>query len=811
VVFFAAVRNVVKDIRVACRALLARPALSFVALLTLSFGIGANTSIFSVVKAVLLNSLPYEAPHELVVLKEQKPEAVGGGADFVSPPTFLDWKSRLTTLAALAAYRPVRYGFKTDAEPVDLASLRATPELFHVLGSEAALGRTFTDEEAIPGRDKVVLLSHGLWTRHFGSDPGVLGREIQLDGVTFRVVGVMGELFQFPPGNEIQLWTPLSFDPNDAHGRSRRARALSVVGRLSPGATLETAREELSVIAASIGSEFPDTNAGWGAELESVHEQLVASARPALLLLLSTVGFLLLIVCANVASLMLARLTTRRREIALRAALGASRRTLVRQVLTESLVLSGTGGALGLLVAFVGVRIARTLPVANVPRLDQMGVDLGVLAFTALVSISVALAFGLLPALHASRPDLRESLNENNRGGSIRTRRVLGYIVAFEVAVALVLLVGAGLTIRSFREMMRVDPGFRPDSLIAAQIYLPQSKYPSNGSRLGFFRAALERIRALPGVSDAGAGSSLPMHPVGIDFALPFSVEGRNPPASGEEPRADVRAATEGYFETMKIPLVRGRFLDERDREDAPHSLLVNETLARRYFTEEDPLGKVVVNPHGKGEIVGVVGDVHHYGLDAEPRPELYLPFSQNVFSGMSIVVRTTMPPEQFAPELRQAIWDVDSEQAIHDLSTMDEALARWVFLPRLSSTLLAGFALAALLLAAVGIYGVIAYSVAERTTELGLRMALGAAGGNLVSLVVKNSMSFVALGMAAGLVLVVPFARLLSGQLFGVGALDPVVYFLVALVLGGTALAASYLPARRASLVDPIEALRAE
>lgn len=800
--------NLWKELRFAFRSLARQPVLSLVALLTLVLGIGANTAIFSVVKGVLLNSLPYHEPERLVVLSERKPE---GGIDFVSPPTYLDWREQAKTMEAIAAYRPVQYGFRAEAEPLDLAAIRAVPELFPLLGAEAALGRTFTADEGQPGSDKVVLLSHGFWQRQFGSDPRVLGRRIVLDSETYAVVGVMAEGFAFPPGNEIHLWTPLSFDPNDAHGRSRRARALSVVGRLAPGVTLSEASQEMSGLASRLSSEYPDSNKGWGAEVQSVHEQLVQSARPALLLLLATVAFLLLIVCANVASLMLARLTTRRREIALRAALGASRAQLVRQVLAESLLLAGGGALLGVLVAFFGVRFARGLSVVKVPRLDQIGIDFGVLLFTAAVSLFVAVGFGLLPALHASRPELRASLSENARGGSVRTRRILGFIVAFEVAVALVLLVGAGLTIRSFQEMMRVDPGFRADSVLAAQVYLPQAKYPDSESRLRFFQAVLERVRALPGVQSAGASSSLPMNPVGIDFALPFSVEGRNPPASGEEPRADIRSTTDRYFETMKIPLVKGRLLEERDRKDAPRVVVINATLAKRYFSGEDPIGKILVNPHGKGEIVGVVGDVHHYGLDAQPRPELFMPLSQNVFPGMSIVVRTTSDPERFAGDLRQAIWDVDRDQAIYDMSTLEGAIARWVFLPRLSVTLLAAFAVAALLLAAVGIYGVIAYSVSQRTTEMGLRMALGAGSRDLVGLVVRNSMAFVSLGLGAGLFGSFGFARLLSGQLFGVSPLDPRVYLGVVLVLGLAALTASYLPARRATRVDPIEALRVE
>jgi putative ABC transport system permease protein len=796
------------DLKYAFRALVRQPVLSTVALATLVLGIGANTAIFSLVKGVLLDSLPYESSEELVMLRERKPD---GGTDFVAPPTYLDWKARSTTVPDLAAYRHVRYGFKAEDEPLDLPSLSATPELFNVLKSSALIGRTFTEEEGTPGKDKVAVLSHGMWQRHFGSDRGVLGRQIELDAVRYAVVGVMSESFEFPPGSDVNLWTPLAFDPNDAHGRSRRARALSVVGRMKPGVSLEQAREEMSALAAALGEEYPDTNAGWGVETESAHEQMVQATRPALLMLMAAVGFLLLIVCANVANLMLARLATRRREIALRASLGAGRTALVRQVLAESFLLSIAGAILGIGTAWVGIRIARNLPVSNVPRLDQVQLDGGVLLFTALVSVVVALGFGLVPALRASSPQLRDSLSENTRGGSLKARRALSIIVAAEVALALVLLIGAGLTIRSFREMMSVDPGFRPTNVMATQIYLPRAKYTDGESRLRFFRESLERLRSTPGIAAAGAASALPMHPVGIDFALPFTVEGRNPPPSGEEPRADIRSVTEGYFETMNIPLLRGRVIEPRDREDSPHVLLINETLARRYFVDEDPLGKIIDNPHGKAEVIGVVSDVHHYGLDADPRPELYLAFSQNVFPGMSVVVRTSLPPERMIPDIRSAVWSVDPDQAIYDMSTMDQAIARWVFLPRLSTTLLAAFAAAALLLASLGIYGVIAYSVSQRTTEMGLRMALGAGGSALVGLIVRGSMKFVAIGMVLGLGASFVLTRFLSGQLYGVGRLDPLVFVGVSLLLGVVALVASVIPARRATTVDPLEALRVE
>jgi len=796
------------DLKVSFRALVKQPVLTLVALSTLTLGIGANTAIFSLVKGVLLDPLPYAAAEELVVLSERKPE---GDSDFVSPPTFLDWKARAASLDSMAAYRHVRYGFKAETEPLDLPSLRATPELFDVLRSGALMGRTFTADEGVPGNDKVAVLSYGMWRRHFGADANVVGRQIELDAVLYTVIGVMRDGFSFPPGNDINLWTPLAFDPNDAHGRSRQARALSVVGRLATGASVARASDELQSIAAALAEEYPDTNSGWSASVSSAHEQIVEASRPKLLVLLAAVGFLLLIVCANLANLMLARLATRKRELALRASLGAGRWVLVRQVLAESFLLTAVGAAAGILTAWAAIRVVRSLPIPDLPRLEQIELDAGVLGFAALLSVLVALGFGLVPALRASSPQLRDSLGENAKGGSLSSRRALSVIVAAEVALALMLLIVAGLTIRSFYELMQVDPGFRPDHVSATQIYLPRAKYQDSEGRLQFFRAVLERVRSSPGIDLAAAASSLPMHPVGIDFALPFSIVGRNPPESGEEPRADIRAVTEQYFETMKIPLLRGRTIEARDREDSPHVLLINETLARRYFLDEDPIGKIIDNPHGKAEVIGVVGDVHHYGLDADPRPELYLAFSQNVFPGMTLVARSTPPPERIAGDVRAAIWAVDRDQAIYDMSTLDDAISRWVFLPRLSTALLGAFAGAALVLAGIGIYGVIAYSVSQRTTEMGLRMALGAADSDIVRLVVRNSMKFVAIGMGLGLLGAFGLTRFLSGQLFGVSRLDPMVFVGVSVTLGVVAYAASAVPARRATRGDPLAALRTE
>jgi putative ABC transport system permease protein len=667
----------------------------------------------------------------------------------------------------------------------------------------------FSPEEGTPGADRVAVLSQAFWERHYGGSPGALGQTIQLDAQPYTVVGVMPAAFDFPPSAHVDVWTPLTFDPNDAHGRSRKARSLSIVGRLADGVGQEQAQREMTVIAGRLATTFPDSNTGWGARVISAQEQLVTTVRPALLLISAAVGFLLLIVCANVANLMLARLSSRRGEIAVRAALGAGRMQLVRQVLTESFVLSGIGGGLGLLVAWAGVRLVRALPEGSLPRMQEVRLDGGVLLFALLISIGVALLFGLVPALQASRAGLRDTMNAFSGTTRHSGGRLLGTLVVIEVALALMLLVGAGLMTRSFAQLMRVAPGFEPDNLLAVQIYLPQSKYRTGLDRTRFYMDAIRRVGAIPGVRAAAGVSALPMYPVGIDYALPFTIDGHAAPANGEEPRADIRTATPGYFETMKIALRKGRFIDGRDRQGAPGTVVINETMARRYFTGEDPLGKIVRNPHGKGEVIGVIGDVKHYGLDSEPRAELFMPAWQQPLNGMALIVRTASDPKGFVDSIRREVLAVDAEQPIYDVSAMIDVVSRSVFLPRVSMLLLGAFAVSALLLAVIGIYGVVSYTVTQRTRELGVRMALGADAASTLRLVLGRSMLLVGLGTACGLAASVAVTRAIAGLLYDVSPLDPVVFAGVSLLLATAGFAATLIPARRATRVDPIVALR--
>ena len=559
--------NLLGDFRYAVRSLSRQPTFAVVAILTLVLGIGTNTAIFSVIKAVLLNQLPYADASRLVVLREQNPD---GTLDLVAPLTYLDWQQQSAAVPALAAFRQLRYAFAGNGEPLDVPSVRGTANLFGVLRAHAALGRTFSAAEGVPGADRVAVLSQSFWQRHFGGSAGAVGRIVQLDAQPYTVIGVMPAEFDFPPGAHADVWTPLTFDPNDAHGRSRKARSLNVVGRLADAVDQQQAQRELTVIAGRLATTFPDSNSGWGARVISAQEQLVTAVRPALLLISGAVGFLLLIVCANVANLILARLSSRRGEIAVRAALGAGRLQLVRQVLAESFVLSGIGGALGLAVAWAGVSVVHALPEGSLPRMQDVRLDAGVLLFTLAISVGVALIFGLIPAIHASRAGLRDTMNAFSGSTRHTGGGLLSALVMIEVALALVLLVGAGLMTRSFAQLMRVSPGFEPGNLLAVQIYLPQSKYKTGVDRTRFYMDTIRRVAAIPGVRSAAGVSALPMYPVGIDYALPFTIDGRAAPTNGEEPRADIRTATPGYFETMKIALLDGRFIDGRDRQGCP-------------------------------------------------------------------------------------------------------------------------------------------------------------------------------------------------------------------------------------------------
>ena len=788
------------------RTLRREPAFALVAVLMLAFGIGSNAAIFSIIKAVVLDPLPYESSERIAVLWEVNPE---GSLERVSIPTFQDWKSESRTFEALAAYRQVDFTFAGAGDPLSISGVRATPDLFAVLKARPALGRLFTQEEAALGANPVVVVSHGLWQRALGADSTIVGRTIQLDAQAVTVVGVMPPGFEFPTSTRVDAWAPLAFNLKDIHGASRRARSLMVIGRTTPEATVGQAQQELNVLSSRIASTYKDSNDGWTARVIAAQEQLVATSRPALLVLMGAVGFLLLIVCANISNLLLARLSGRRRDIAVRAALGAGRWAIVRPIIGESLMVSAAGSVLGVGGAFLGLRLLTTLD-GRVPRLEHVRLDIGVLIFTAVSAGAVALLIGLLPALHASRSNLRECLTDSaGSTSSRRTRRTLNTLVTIEVALALVLLVGASLMTRSFMKLLQVNPGFEPNNLVAAQVFLPTTKYRERQSLVRFFEDVVAGLRSSAGVRSASAISILPMQEVTVASALPFTVEGQPPPRN-EDPLADVRIVAAGYFETMKIPLVEGRTLDEHDGEDAPRVSVINETMARRYFPDGNALGRVIQNPHGKSTVVGIVADVRSEGLAAEPKKQVYLPMRQSPSAAMTLVARTAGDPEGLAGTVRRAVQGVDAQQPLYNLSTLDQLLARAVFLPRVSTQLLSAFAATALVLAALGIYGVLSYSISQRTREIGLRMALGAGAAQTIRLVVRDSLGFLLAGVSAGLVAAVLLTRSLGRILYGVGPFDPLSFTLAAAILLTVGLVASLLPARRATRVNPIIALRA-
>jgi putative ABC transport system permease protein len=790
----------------AFRTLRRQPTFTLIALLTLALGIGANTAIFSVIKTVVLNPLPYDDPERIAVLWEVSPE---GNQDRVAVPTFEDWQNEARAFDALAAYRHVDLSYAGTGEPLNVPAVRATPTLFTVLRAQARLGRTFSSAESVVGADRVAVVSHGFWTRVLGANPNIVGRPIKLDTLPHEVIGVMPAGFEFPTATNVDVWVPLAFDPKDLHGASRRARSLLVIGRVAPTVEFAAAQTELATLANRIATQFAESNAGWSARVVAAHEQLVAASRPALVVLMAAVGFLLLIVCANMANLLLARLSSRRREVAVRLALGADSWDVARPIIAESVLLSVGGATLGLIVAAVGLRLLTSLPDARLPRLDQVHIDGWVLFFTVVVSLAVALLFGTVPALHATCAEPRNSLSESvGTTSSPFARRILGGLVTAEVALALMLLVGAGLMIRSFSKLLQVDPGFESTNVIGAQLLLPTAKYRERQNLSRFYESVIARLRQSPGIANASAVSTLPMSDVGQAMALPFNVEGQQPPR-GEDPLADVRIVAPGYFETMKIPLLAGRLLDERDAQDRPRTSVINETMARLYFPDRSPLGQIFQNPHGRSEVVGVVADVRTQGLDRAPRKQVYLPLAQSPTAGMAVVARTERDPAAFGRTLQDVIWSVDPEQPIFQLSTMEQIVARAVFLPRLSTTLLAVFATVALLLAALGIYGVLSYSVTQRTREIALRMALGSDGGRTLSLVVRHSLMLIATGGAIGLIGAAILARWLAGVLYGIGPFDVPSFGLAAVVLVLVGVVASLLPALRAVSVDPMVALR--
>jgi predicted permease len=800
--------TLLKDLQFGIRLLIRKPGFTAVAVVTLALGIGANTMIFSVVNAILLNPLPFPDSGRLVRLGESH----GNFSGNFTYASFLDLGNETGTIENISAARFWSDNLTDGSEPEQVSIMLVSANFFPAFGVHPQLGRTFLAEEDTPGRDKVVVMSHRLWQRRYGGDPSVLGKTIKVGVHERTIIGVMPTGFEsnFLFSGQYDLWTPLV--PGGQLHDNRRSHLLAVVGRLKPQVTIEQAESELRAVAAGIEERNPGVDdPNLGVTVTGLQERLVAPMRPALLVLLCAVGSVLLIACANVANLLLARSAAREREMAIRLALGASRWRIARQLLTESALIGLAGGAAGLLLAVWGVDSITALAPANLPRINEVRIDGSVLAFTLFTSVLTGIVFGLAPALQLPRLSIHEVVKDGARGSAGARRRWLRHsLVVSEVAIALVLLIGAGLLINSFLRLQRLDRGFDERNVLALNMTL--SRYSKPEQQIGFLKEVLERAAQAPGVRSVGLTSTLPLRG---GPATTFVVEDRPPVPFGDEPSADIRIVDPNYFRTMGIPLRAGRAFADTDSSNAPKVMIINENLARSYWPEDDPIGKRITmkdwGPPVTAEIVGVVGDVKAGGLDSEVRPMIYWAYPQFPVIFDTIVARIEGDPLSVVGSIKGQIWSVDPSQPIAGVETMEQVLSASLAQRRFNMLLLGIFAALALALAAVGIYGVISYTVSQRTHEIGVRVALGARGSDVLGLVVRQGMTLALVGVALGLAAAAGLTRLMSTLLFGVNPIDAPTFAVVAGVLLAVALAACVIPARRATKVDPMVALRYE
>jgi putative ABC transport system permease protein len=802
--------TLLQDIRYGIRVMLKSRGFTVAAVLALALGIGANTAIFSVVNGVLLRPLPYPDPERIITVWQNLETRGGPKLEYTSPADFKDWKEQSEAfehMAAFAGWGPTLTG---QAEPEQLRGAAVSYDMFSVLGIEPALGRSFNEEEDRAGAEPVVILSNGLWRRRFGADPSLVGKTISLSGDSYTVIGITPPGFKFPINNRAEIWRPLS--PMLRSSCQRGCVVLRVMARLKPGVSLERARSEMGAIASRIEQENPSTNKDVGVSLVPLHEYVVGDMRAAVYVLFGAVSLVLLIACANVANLILARAASRSKEIAIRTALGARRGRIVQQLLTESLLLAIIGGALGLLLAFWMVDILVTFSPEGTPRTDEISIDGRVLAFSFGTALLTGLVFGLVPALQASKPDLNTSLKEGGKGtqAGSQGRRARSILVVSEIALALMLLIGAGLLMKSFALLQGVDPGFNPKNVLTVDIGLPKANYLEPQKIVAFYAELLDRVKTLPGVQSVGAISNLPLAGGGTDVS--FAIEGRPQPEPGQAPVAWYDSVTSDYFRTMGMRLLKGREFTERDNENAPKVVVISETMADRYFPGEDPLGKRLQFGQSEFcEIVGVMADVKQFGLETDARPSMWYSASQIPERAMYVVARTSGDSLSLATAVRNEVWSIDKNLAVANIAPMERIVSESIALPRFILLLVGFFAVVALLLATVGIYGVMSYSVTQRSQEIGIRMALGAQPSDVLKMVVGQAMMLIAIGVAIGLAGAFAVTRLMASLLYGVSATDPATFAIIALILAGVALGAGFVPARRATKVDPMIALRYE
>ena len=814
--------TLLQDLRYGLRMLARNPGFTVVAVLTLALGIGANTAIFSVIDAVLLNRMPYLNADRLVMVWEQNPVR-GWFRNIVSAANFVDWRKLNPVFTGMAAVDEGAYDVSGTGEPLEVRGEQVSADFFSVLGVQAALGRTFTPEEDQPGGARAAVLSNRLWKERYGADPALVGHEITINRSRFTVIGVLPPGFYFPPwGDKADLWIA----GLDLRRPERTWHEYVSIARLKPGVTIAQAQAEMDTIARGLEKRYPEQK-GWGVQLVNLHEQVVGDTRPALLVLLAAVGMVLLIACANLANLQLARAAAREKEIAVRAALGAERHRIVRQLLTESVLLAIIGGGLGLLLASWGVTLLVRLTPQDTPGLNQVGVNAGVLGFTLVLSIAAGIVFGLAPAFGASRVDPNQSLKEGSRGSTqgASSNRLRGLLVSAELALALVLLVGAGLLIRTFIALSQVDLGLEPHNVLTMRIALLGPKYQERSRQTEFFRQLLQKLGSLPGVTSAAVIDGGGLAPDGGNGDA-FMIVGRPVPPPSELPDAVFRVISPDYFRTMGIPLLRGRYFTEADNQEAPGAAIISEKLARNFWPGGEPIGSELTFPTlevavpgvaarrlKRFAIVGIVKAVKNRGLEVEPEEEVYVPYSQypTFYSPRTLVARTSVEPTLLVSAIRHEVTMLDNDQPISEIRTMDQVVAQAAAGHRFPMVLLGLFAALAMALAGVGIYGVTSYSVGRRAHEIGIRVALGARRAHVLRLVLSGSMRWVLAGLALGIAGSLGLTRLLRDLLYGVRPTDPLVLGAVSLLLSSVALVACYIPARRATKVDPMAALRCE